>query len=332
MELLFLLLIIFSLTCVRCIGCERRCSQNDTYCGDWIGRTFVPYGNCPYRQFTSEEARKCVGNRTLLFTGDSQIRDIGIGVGLFLQGQNVESSPDFKFDKKSESIWDNCTQIGYFQSWGHKNKGGPDDHNGFLFPKKELAAQNPGWNWQVQVWSIFRNYMIHQGSLKQVLSNEMMKENLQFKKADIAFWNHGLHDWASWNSPPYGEKHYQTVVKEWLDLRNQVPTPTIWVAMNNNCIDLMENAMINTKKITQTTMVEEANFYVHKRLREEKLPYWDAASVLRSPQRCNVSGDGVHVKMFVDIVRANILFNKLCDENFNWIGGIDKFIEPYNSL
>eukprot|EP00597_Dinobryon_sp_UTEXLB2267_P004944 CAMPEP_0170062230 /NCGR_PEP_ID=MMETSP0019_2-20121128/3526_1 /TAXON_ID=98059 /ORGANISM="Dinobryon sp., Strain UTEXLB2267" /LENGTH=155 /DNA_ID=CAMNT_0010268309 /DNA_START=1716 /DNA_END=2183 /DNA_ORIENTATION=+ len=155
---------------------------------------------------------------------------------------------------------------------------------------------------------------------------------MQLKKIDLAFWSHGLHDWGWWDSPPYGKRYYDTMVKQWITMRTQVPTPVVWVSMNNNCLELIQNSLMGSKKFVQGAMVEEANWYVHKRLREEKLPYWDAASVLRSPQRCNVSGDGVHVKMFVDIVRANILFNKLCDENFNWIGGIDKFIEPYNSL
>ncbi len=58
----------------------------------------------------------------------------------------------------------------------------------------------------------------------------------------------------------------------------------------------------------------------------DKLPYFDAASVLRSPQRCEVQGDGVHVQMWVDIVRAQILLNHLCDENNEWVGGIESFM------
>ena len=73
--------------------------------------------------------------------------------------------------------------------------------------------------------------------------------------------------------------------------------------------------------------VWQANWFAHMQLRAEKLPYWDAASVLRTPMRCSISADGVHVKMFVDTVRANILFNKLCDENFQWVGGEDAFVE-----
>jgi len=308
-----------------------KCITNDTYCGDWKYRTFIPVSKCPYRQFTSEQARKCLRNKTLLFTGDSQIRDLGVAVGLFLQGQGVHDSPDSKFDKKSEFIWNNCTKIPYFHSWGRKNRRGVNDYNGYLFPKYEFAQSHPDWNWQIQVWEIYCNEMIHTGALEDVLHNRMIRENnetMKFRKIDLGFWNHGLHDWGWWDSPPYGKNYYSTMVSQWIAMRNHVPTPVVWVSLNNNCRSLIDNIIVGSQKAdTQVKMIEEANWYTHKRLRAEKLPYWDAASVLRSPQRCNVSGDGVHVKMFVDIVRANILFNKLCDENFDWIGGTDAFLQ-----
>ncbi len=62
-----------------------------------------------------------------------------------------------------------------------------------------------------------------------------------------------------------------------------------------------------------------------KKLREMGLPLFDAAAPLRSPQVCNVSSDGVHVKMWVDLVRAKMLLNHLCDEDFNWVGDINRF-------
>jgi len=39
---------------------------------------------CRYRDFTSAEARQCMGNHTLGFIGDSMIRNFGLSVGLFL--------------------------------------------------------------------------------------------------------------------------------------------------------------------------------------------------------------------------------------------------------
>ena len=77
---------------------------------------------------------------------------------------------------------------------------------------------------------------------------------------------------------------------------------------------------MNVRK--QASMFEEINSYVRTQMRgtneSEKLPYFDAAEVLRSPSRCHVTADGLHVKMYVDLVRANILFNHLCDEDNNW--------------
>ncbi len=41
---------------------------------------------------------------------------------------------------------------------------------------------------------------------------------------------------------------------------------------------------------------------------------------------CDHMADGVHVKMYVDIMRAKMLFNHLCDENMNWIGSSSRFL------
>ena len=73
-------------------------------------------------------------------------------------------------------------------------------------------------------------------------------------------------------------------------------------------------------------MVEEANAYVHQKLYEQGLPYYDAAQVMRSPQRCELSGsNGLYTRMWVDIVRAKMLFNHICDEQFNWVAAEEHF-------
>lgn len=80
-----------------------KCLLNNTYCGDWSiqNRSFHPakavdtnQSECSFRLFTPQEARQCLGKRTLVFVGDSQNRDLSIAVGLFLQGRTVEESYD----------------------------------------------------------------------------------------------------------------------------------------------------------------------------------------------------------------------------------------------
>ena len=62
-------------------------------------RTYSPR-NCTLRPITSEQAQKCLGNRGLLFMGDSQMRDLGTGFAFFLNGTDVMQAADKKMDVK----------------------------------------------------------------------------------------------------------------------------------------------------------------------------------------------------------------------------------------
>jgi len=301
------------------------CKSNDTYCGDWSipERAFIP-NNCRYREVTNEQARKCVGNRTLAFIGDSIIRDIGVGVALFLAGERVEEGLDIKFDKKADvdTYFTNATKIGPIASW----KINKDNYNGLLFPK--VSDAHPDWQWQVQVWELHSNHYLHQGNVHSVLSNKMPHYNKLLHNIDFAFWQHGLHDYGWWDSPPYGQRYFDTIVKQWVEMRSQVPVPVVWVSMNHHCVKMNPHpvgADIPGAFKKQSDMVIAGNFVTAQKLRQMGLPYWDANRPLRSPDNCMVQGDGVHVKMWVDLVRAKMLFNHLCDEDFNWVGDISRF-------
>lgn len=297
----------------------RPCALNDTDCGAWSmkDRYWHPL-SCKYQDISSEEARKCLGNRTLAFIGDSQIRDIAVGVAMFLLGQTLMDAPDHKFDYKGD-LELNGTRVPDFPDW--KNVVG-HNKNGYIFPQREVAAAK-GYTWQVQIWNLFRNEFIH-NQVDQVLNNSMPARFPLLRPIDLAFWAHGLHDYGWFNTPPYGERFFSQMPTMWLNTRKKYPVPSIWVSMNPECRPLIQYKLSNMD--LQALMVEELNWYTNKRMLEEKLPYWDAGAVLRSPQRCNVSDDGVHVKMYVDIMRAKMLFNHLCDGEMNWRGSPNMFI------
>ena len=156
--------------------------------------------------------------------------------------------------------------------------------------------------------------------------------NLGLKNIDFALWAHGINDYGWFDTPPYGEKFFEQMTGQWLRIREKMPVPSVWVSMNNNCKEIytpdalyMGSWIDDEKKEKGFHMIEDSNYVVHKKLHDQGLPYFDAAAPLRSPQRCNVSFNGLHVKMWVDIVRAKILFNHLCDESMNWVAGIDRF-------
>ena len=145
------------------------------------------------------------------------------------------------------------------------------------------------------------------------------------RKIDFGFWSHGLHDWGWWKDPPYGEKYYDTMTSQWIRARKKTDFPLVWVSMNPECEEKLSFTLAPSEKYRQANMVEEANKYINKRLLEEKLPYFDAAAPLRSNSRCEYSADGIHVKMFVDNMRAKMLFNHLCDHQYRWKGDLSHF-------
>jgi hypothetical protein len=205
-------------------------------------------------------------------------------------------------------------------------------YNGFFYPKHEIGLKHD-WKWQIQSWMLYSNeYLLSnvdgRSNVERVMTNDLTghEDNPYVKKIDLAFWSHGLHDWGWWDRPPYGERYFKTIVQHWQRLYQLKGTvPSVFISMNNECIDKIVNGMLShERKATQFDMVEDAIFYMNTKMREEKLPYWDATSVLRTPERCEHSDDGVHVKSYVDILRAKMLFSYLCDENMNWRSDVVK--------
>jgi len=304
----------------RCGGLDhallnRPCLANDSYCGDWTDNKFFHPLSCTYEDITGAQARKCLGNRTLAFIGDSMIRDICIGVVNLLSDIEVpQDMAENKFDHERLNTETNISKrIENFKSWTHNVPS--HNYNGHIFPIPGATQ----FEWQVQMWSLYRNEFVD-GQVDDVLSNyKLMVENRELRHIDQAFWNHGLHDWGWWEKAPMGERYYEIIVQRWIRSRKLSEIPTVWVSMNPNCRKKIKFSLGDMDK--QAVMVEEGNRVINQRLLQERLPYWDAAAALRTPSRCDQSADGVHVKMYVDLMRAKMLFNHLCDHNMNWRGG-----------
>ncbi len=193
---------------------EKKCANNNTYCGDWKGREWHPNG-CVYRQITSENARKCMKGRTLACIGDSQIRDLCAGVAFLLSDVTVEASPAYKFDHQREQHnIKNVTVMHEFPSWGKVTH--EQTFTGFLYPTEHIRKLKK-WDWQVQIWELYSNDQLDYGHVEDVLNNKMMLENnhtVKLRPIDFALWSYGLHDWGWWHEPPYGTKYYDSIVKQ----------------------------------------------------------------------------------------------------------------------
>jgi hypothetical protein len=299
----------------------RPCSSNDTICGSWTAERYFRPTSCEYQDITSEQARKCLGDRSLGFIGDSQMRDLAVGVALFLLGKRIETSSKFKVDHKLNNHMDaNGTRMPDLTSF--KNDSLPPGVFNYLFPTRSVS-KTKGYNWQVQYYALSRKKSMRD-PLNDILNNQLTKQWPVLKPLHLAFFSHGLQDYGWWNKEPYGEKFYSSMVADWAESLSKNKVPSVWVSLNSQCAELVKNKAGGKGKLPP--MIDAVNSYVNAKAKKDKIPYWDAAAPLRTPSRCDLLDDGVHVKMFVDIMRAKMLFNHLCDKDMNWRGGPDSFL------
>jgi hypothetical protein len=296
----------------------RPCANGDKMCGHWENRYFKPTA-CHYDDISPEQARQCLGSRSLAFIGDNHMRDIAYAVAAFLQGETLDTALGEKLEH-THKIENNGTVIPDFSTWPFDST----PNNGYIFPQEKIGKRL-GYKWQIQYWAVYRKKTFQEQGL-DILRNEMPRAWASLKPIAMAFWSHGIHDYGWYNSLPYGEHYYDRIFGPWLNLMPNFTVPCVWTSLNNMC---QVKAKQNPGKGVRPELVEiidEVNRFMNKKLLERKVPYWDASSVLRCPERCDVSDDGMHVKMYVDIMRAKMLFNHLCDSNMRWRGTIANFM------
>ena len=165
------------------------------------------------------------------------------------------------------------------------------------------------------MWSLFRlEFISHQAN--DVMHNKMVNKTQNIRPIDFLMFNFGLHDWGYFfEQPNRGLKYHNILKREYIEVYKELPMPSIWVSMNTNCDQKLP---IDIRKMDQAGMVTDANKYINERFLKDKIPYFDADAVLRTNDSCMHSADGVHVNMYVDMMRAKMLFNHLCDAEWNW--------------
>jgi hypothetical protein len=153
-----------------------------------------------------------LGNRTLAFIGDSMIRDFGTGVAHFLSGMTRQTASDEKNDKAGmKTLPGRGVHIGLIDMWSPHNMKQNENYNGVVFPTAALQKSDPNnYSWQVQIWEIYARRLATQIGpgrnttvLDDVLNNRLagnpnkyINGSLPLTPIDLAFMNHGIHDWG----------------------------------------------------------------------------------------------------------------------------------------
>jgi hypothetical protein len=312
----------------------RPCLRNDTYCGEWRpnkryvstapnGYPYVwkPHG-CQYRDVTPAQARKCLGSRAVACMGDSIVRDLCQAVIRFLL--EMPDAPQMhkqgKFNHHYTFMYG--TRIEDVPWW--KRNIPAFNYNGYLYPQPFNATYS-SHKWQIQQWNLFHHVHSKSTQVEDVLQNKMVNVTQGIRPIDFMLWSVGLHDFGWFMNPPRGEKFLKDIINKYYMPRLKIMKfPVVWMPMNRNCGRKLIQKYLDRD---QPGMVDEANVYQNRMFLEKGLPYWDADAVMRNARTCELSSDGVHVHMFVDNIRAKMLFNHLCDSDWNWRENIlDYFI------
>lgn len=86
----------------QCVLRKAQCVGHGTLNKELLGMSPTV---CKLKPFSPEEAWQCLGSRSLCFAGDSQIWDLAVAFGFFLQGcRKFDKDMDLKFDKKGHNF------------------------------------------------------------------------------------------------------------------------------------------------------------------------------------------------------------------------------------
>jgi hypothetical protein len=300
-----------------------KCYNNNTYCGNWNipNRHFIPAVNplthlfdsdqCQLRSFTPSEARQCIGNRALAFAGDSQIRDLSTAIGLFLQGMTVEESLDIKFDHQDKFALNGwIDKMPYIEMWYNQSTGWvfPSSNRSHFVEATNRTPDADHFQFQIQYWELYTGGLLfdtkgspsttNRSRLDDVVEGNVLKDPMVMKvgmrKVDYLFCNHGLHEWGWWVTDRFDPvlRFYGTQYDSFRSWSNHSDIPSVWVSINSECIDKLGNNAMSHSADLQAASANKVNQELGEMLKSRHLPYYDADLVLRSPELCNVTGDG----------------------------------------
>ena len=250
LQIILFIALMLKVSGVKKYECADPCDQNNDHCGFWDLECRIWYPNgCQHRLISPKEARQCIGNRTLSFIGDSQMRDLGVAAGFFLSGISLnESVLNKKFNRAvdienlSQGYGHRIINIDLWPFFNRKTLA----H--FLFQGKEDSTAQL---WQIQVFELYLK-SLNENLARDIFWNRLTNANispagLYFRNVTLAFWQFGLHSYSNsvytkggftpFAAKPYSPTHY---IKNDVELFEKVivenpPVDVVWTAMNNYC-------------------------------------------------------------------------------------------------
>lgn len=268
---------------------------------DFMNRTYTP-PHCRFSKMTPTLGRTCLQNKTILFIGDSQVRDLGSALAWYLSGVEVHDASNDKMDIRS----------GHHPSFNYQIQI-QHDIRIVPFPNNPYYEFNSSESWRVGY--SFWQHPSQNSVLERLLSGEAgLPENVFPFPVAFIFANSGLHAIKEWwhqidetRSGPF----YTGTLRPYLrSVSSMTIAPCVWVPCNRESLFLL-----STEFKYQANATDEINLRARNELKNEGALMWDSNFFFPSStdERINyLQADGVHVKQWVDILRIKIFLSIIC--------------------
>ena len=273
---------------------------------DIAKRTFSPEG-CTALDATPGAASHCLRNRTFIFMGDSNIRDLGMAFASFLAGVSPLDAEDHKYDKTRPEQWE-AVRL---------------QRSGMAASIFKCGYTHPRYGWTVRVvhrsyhqsWPEFLNITrlapprttlfveigIH--AIAQTGYLQFLLSNVQSAQANF------LHGYVF---QPYLDYHCAGAQRSANGEALALTAPLVWMTYNEMC----SNRML-AKHHRQILPCQNANKAFAQAASESHFPLldWQGLSTTNRSLVCDhLSDDGVHYRSWVEHVRARLLASFLCEK------------------
>ena len=272
-------------------------------------RTFTPVAGCRARLLTPDAASRCLKGRTLLFMGDSMIRNFGVGMASFLSGVAALNASRTHLScadvENRHALWD--------AQRPERNRSGTGMLAHLLSPQGYTDTRD---KWRIRV--LHRSYHQYWPLFHALAENA--------RPDDLVFVSIGMHDTQrirvqnNWRHNATRYFVHGEVFQPFLDhqceaVRHPRGAPLIWMSANDQCGNLKPSRWAN-----QVGAMQKANSAAAAASSSLRFPMLDWRGVLgNATLRCvgneSLSADGVHVREWVDHARAQLLASYLCAED-----------------
>lgn len=157
-------------------------------------------------------------------------------------------------------------------------------------------------NWKIILYHRFYK-RDHFDKMKEVFENK-------FRNHDLVIISYGVHEARVLSGRPEHYKDFLAPLLEYWNTQQENTPPVVWLPQNPECAEIL-----NPTYSDQVEIMEKANEVARDLF--SHMPFLDMDQLLKF-QLCSLSGDGLHIKAWVEIIRAKILLNEICDENWNF--------------